>query len=202
MLDLAGVVAAVGLDKFEPQLKALADAVKNQVGAVPVLNGGGVNQHPQWQAFWYRPERGSCAPSPSCRNNPLRLLHLARIPFFGRLERLALDDAGAGARLPPQPFAQLLPDRLLHALPLEKRGRCCRSSSAARRPARQIAPRATGSQKIEDRVHRRAHVGLAGAVRLASPAESVAPGAPIPGQGLDFLETRGWADRASGVVEI
>ena len=50
MFDLAGVVAAIGLDEFEP-FEALADAVKHKGGAVPVLNGGGVNHHAEGQAF-------------------------------------------------------------------------------------------------------------------------------------------------------
>jgi hypothetical protein len=50
VFDLAGVVAAIGPDEFEPT-KALADAVKYQDGAVPALNGGGVNHHAQGQPF-------------------------------------------------------------------------------------------------------------------------------------------------------
>ena len=50
VFDLAGVVAAIGPDEFEP-IEALADAIKHQGGAVPVLNGGGVNHHAQGQAF-------------------------------------------------------------------------------------------------------------------------------------------------------
>ena len=42
MFDLAGVVAAIGPDEFEP-IEALADAVQHQGCAISVLNGGGVN---------------------------------------------------------------------------------------------------------------------------------------------------------------
>jgi hypothetical protein len=48
--DLAGIVAAIGPDEFEP-IEALADAIKDQGGAIPVLNGGGVSHNAQWQAF-------------------------------------------------------------------------------------------------------------------------------------------------------
>ena len=37
-------------DEFEP-IEALADTIEDQGGAIPVLNGGGVNHHPQGQAF-------------------------------------------------------------------------------------------------------------------------------------------------------
>jgi hypothetical protein len=43
-LGLASVVAAIGPDEFEP-LEALADAVNDQGGAIPVLDGGGMNNH-------------------------------------------------------------------------------------------------------------------------------------------------------------
>ena len=39
VFDLAGVVAAVGPDEFEP-IEALADTIEDQGGAVPVLYGG------------------------------------------------------------------------------------------------------------------------------------------------------------------
>ena len=50
VLDLAGVVAAVGPDEFEP-IEALADAVQDQGAAIPTLDGGGVNHHAQGRAF-------------------------------------------------------------------------------------------------------------------------------------------------------
>lgn len=48
--DLAGVVAAVGPDKFEPG-EARAYLVEHEGGAVPILNAGRVNDDPQRQAL-------------------------------------------------------------------------------------------------------------------------------------------------------
>jgi Glycosyl hydrolases family 2, TIM barrel domain len=48
--DLAGVVAAIGPDELEP-VEALADAIKQQGGTVPVQDGGGVDHHAQRPAF-------------------------------------------------------------------------------------------------------------------------------------------------------
>ena len=50
VFDLAGVVAAIGPDEFKP-IEALADAIEDQGGAIPILDGGGVNHHAQGQAF-------------------------------------------------------------------------------------------------------------------------------------------------------
>ena len=50
--------------------------------------------------------------------------------------------------------------------------------------AGQITPGATGAQQIEDRVHRRTHVGLARSVRLSWPGGSATPTAPSLGNPL------------------
>jgi hypothetical protein len=48
--DLAGVIACVGPDQFEP-VEALADAVENQDCAVSVLDPGGMDDHSQRHAL-------------------------------------------------------------------------------------------------------------------------------------------------------
>ena len=75
-------------------------------------------------------------------------------PFSADLsDYTTADDAGAGARLPPQPFAQgraqFLPDRLPHALRLEGAEDVVDRRARREDPARQTAPRATGP--AEDR---------------------------------------------------
>src|SRR6202167_1220606 len=50
VFDLTGVVAGVGPNELQPW-KALADLVENQRRAVTVLHSGGVDDHPQRQAF-------------------------------------------------------------------------------------------------------------------------------------------------------
>ena len=150
----AGVVAAIGPDEFEP-IEALADAVKHQGGAVPVLNGGGVNHHAQGQAFGI---------DESVDLAPLHLLagvitHCVRFafrasPFSADLsEQLSMTPALGLASRPSRSrrAARSFPDRLPHALSLESAEDVVDRRARREVFAGQISPWATGSQEKEDR---------------------------------------------------
>ena len=130
-----------------------------------------------------RRERGSCDPSPSFRRRNPRVGASCADPLFCRLDRLAVDDRGASGCFAAQRARAASGASCPRSPP-----RCHRLELAedvvdrrARRKAvaRQVAPRAAGPQQIQDRIHRRAHVGLA---RPAAglPPGSAAPAPPIP----------------------
>src|SRR5277367_3345724 len=114
-----------------------------------------------------RPGRALCGPSPSCRrHNPLRPFHSgSRLPLFGRFQRLAVEDRGGRAGLAAERFAQrhveLFPNALPDAVALELAEDVVDRGTRRKCAARQIPPGTAGAQKIEDRIHRPAHVGLA-----------------------------------------
>src|SRR4029077_4186206 len=87
------------------------------------------------------------------------------LPAFRRLQRLAIDDGGRRAGLAAPLFAQgheqLIPNPLPHAFVLELAENVVDRRAWRKGIAGQITPGATGAQQIEDRVHRRTHVGLA-----------------------------------------
>ena len=85
---------------------------------------------------------------------------------FCRLDRLTVDDASRWRTFPafplPQHRVKLIPDRRPRAVRLElpKDVVDCRAWWKA--VSRQVAPGTARPQQIQDRIHRRAHVGLAG----------------------------------------
>ena len=106
-------------------------------------------------------------PFTSCRrHNPLRPFHSgSRLPFFRRFQRLAVEDRGGRAGLAAERFAQrhveLFPNALPHAVALELAEDVVDRGTRRKCAARQIPPGTACAQKIEDRIHRRAHIRLA-----------------------------------------
>ena len=107
--------------------------------------------------------RGSCDASPSCRrrNPPCRPCR----PFFCRFDRLTVENrsrwAGLASHTFTQGHVQLGPDRLPDPITLKLAKDVVDRRARRKAVARQVAPGAAGAQQIEDRVHRRPHVGLA-----------------------------------------
>ena len=84
---------------------------------------------------------------------------------FSRGDRLIVDDAGRGrsftALMLPQHRTKMIPNRMPGAVDLELARNAVDRLAGRTAVSRQVAPGASGPQQIQDRVHRRTHVGLA-----------------------------------------
>ena len=134
-VNLPGVVAAIGPNQVEPR-DAAASLIENQTGPVAVLNRGKVDNDPRRQPLAV--DQGVDLAALYLLAGVVTHLVVAT-SFFGRFDRLAVENPRRGAGLPThslvQCHMQLGPDRLPDAIALELAKRAANSAKGSRSAA-------------------------------------------------------------------